>query len=283
MPNFAIKHKVSTFSSENLKRTLSLFQMWAGSFLFTKAVVGNFTDAAHALRTTVFGATVALGFWSLARHKYLPTQTVLLAITSATLVIFLVGAFILKSLSFHHLLLLFFVLAMQISVLISSSGYLKYLAIVLGAVLLVGNVNALILAHKTLEKTGGVGYHNEMFSRIAETISSKCDDCYPVFISWGAHLQFLFLTEGQQKYSFLLNPAMNTLKDLIYQHGKIALVGSVADLDNLEFSTKEKDIDEFNTIELRQRDGVLVYKIRMLRLSDDVRKNPLSLSLDITN
>jgi len=281
MPNFAIKNNLATFSFDNFQRIILLFEGGLGNFSFTRGVVGHFRNPDLNFRFFIFVAIAVLGLWGILRRKYLFNQTVLLSITSGILTIYLIGAFFLKALSFHHLLPLFFVLAIQAAVLISGRGYIKYLLIPFGAVLLGGNVNALILAHNSLDKTGGLSFHNEMYTQVAEILHSECADCFPVFISWGLHLQFLFLTEGQEKYAFLPGITAEKINKLIFQHGKIVLIGTANDLDDIEFSKNE--IDEFHSVELRQRDGVRLYEMRMLQISDDRLEFFSSLTLEVAN
>ena len=87
------------------------------------------------------------------------------------------------------------------------------------------------------------------------------------------------MTAGQQEYKFLPEASASALKELIYQHRKIVLVGSAADLENIKFDAN--DIDEFNSIDLRQRDGILLYKMRMLVVVDDKRNKMKSMGLTV--
>ena len=269
IPDFAILNHIPYLSFENLQRIWVIFKGSLSGFLFTKGIVGNFKDIIPDIRLIIFIITTAFSFWFLSCRKYLINQKALIATTSAMVIVYLIATFALKALSFHHLLPLFFVLIMQISIFMSGRYFLKYLFIFLGLILLLSNVNGLILAHSALEKTGGLGYHNETFTQSAEKLKSECDDCHPVFVSWGIHLQFLFLTDGKKQYSFLPHSTSDTLKDFIYEHKKIALIGVSHDLEKFEFNPKE--IIEFNSINLKQRNGVELYKIIMLRSVDNYR------------
>jgi len=270
LPQFAIENNLHTFSQDNVHRTLLLFIKGFGDFPFTKGVTGTFRVSCVYLRFFFFIAIVIGGIFEIMRRKCSFSQIILFVIICGTFATYLLGAFFLKSLSFHHLLPLFFFLVIQLAVLISINGYTKYLFIPLGIILLVSNVNTLILAHGSLVRTGGYGYHNEMYQQCDNILSSECDDCFPIFISWGVHLQYLFLTNGQKKFAFIPGITPKEIRDLLVKHGKIALIGSVKDISDVEFS--DYGIIDYHSVELRQRDGVGLYKIIMLKISNDKPK-----------
>jgi hypothetical protein len=265
MPDFATSSNVATVSLENIRRTIALFNGGLSGFLFTKSIVGNFTSITPILRQVVFTVTVLFGFiFIFTNRKKIFAKTISICITSSIIIIYMIAGFIFKALNFHHLLPLFFILIFQISIFISCRGYLRYLFGVVAVILLVTNIAGLVHAHNTLEETGGLGYHNEVISNSYKIISTECPGCHTVFISWGLHLQFLFLSEGKQKYSFAPRLTSETLEGVLLKFKKIALVGSFSDVDKIIFDSN--NIKDIKTFELKQRDGIVLYKIRILSI-----------------
>lgn len=82
-----------------------------------------------------------------------------------------------------------------------------------------------VAANVTLRETGGVGLYAREYSEIESNIRTTCPECFPVFVSWGMNLQFLFLTEGSTSFAWIPGRG-SRLTEALDTHSSIVLVGS---------------------------------------------------------
>lgn len=281
MPEFALRDKTALLSIDNLVRMKNLFLSSLSKFSLTKSVVGQFSISASWLRTFSFSALALLSLWTVLRTDNTDKVTRTIYLTLVILLTFVIGAFFLKGMHAHHMLPLYFVLAIQASLLICLPGITRYLSAIMVGILLFGNVYALNLSHSSLENTAGRKYHNENYAAVARILKEECAECHPVFTLWGHHLSYLFLTKGIKEYTYLPSAETSKLKTLLYQYGHIAIITDAKTFKSMEFNRNDMDLSR--TLYMRQRNGTPQYEIHILKISQRKLDLISSASLEVTD
>jgi hypothetical protein len=220
-----MENQTPTFSWENVKRLLAMVHGAFGAFGFARNVVGEFRVDWVAVRLAAIAASLLailfLGFRKSAADAGAKT---LYLFSSALIVIYLVAAFFLKSLTYHHMVPVSILVVVLAASLTTRPDRLRVLGWAVCGLLLATNITGLVSAHSELRRTGGQALHNEMVSEPAAIFRTTLRDYHPVFASWGFHLQYLFQTEGRSPYTFMTRPDRTKIQRAMDRHGAVAVV-----------------------------------------------------------
>jgi hypothetical protein len=225
VPKHALTRPMPVLSLDNLDRFWTLMQASIGRFIYTQGVVGHFNDAFSPLRLAsigIAGAALAVAWFKTPKPEQ--SQRGFYVTAAAAVGLSLLGAFVLKGTDTHHIIPLATLLFLLVASLASQSAPLCYVAFVACGLLIFTNTVSLFRAHRSLNETGGLAYHNEAYSVPAQLFRTTFKDYHPVFASWGSHLQFLFQTAGTVPYSFVGAPSANRINRLAQQQGKVAII-----------------------------------------------------------
>lgn len=254
---------------ENLQRALKKLRNGLGSHRFAGSIVGGLHYDFWQVR--IMAMLVAIATWLVLvvrggtsgapRRAFLATIGIFAAL-------FMVALYKLVSLNLHHLIPLSLVLAMAVCCLVALPGVPRIMGSCAFAVLLATNSVAMVDAHASLERTGGRGYHNEVYSLPASLMDTEgLQDHFPVFAGWGFHLQFLFQTRGERPYAFMSHPDSGRIRKLGDKHGNLAVFVNRRD--------REAFLGGFHPaseLQLRQRDGRDLYSIMLLPAGSGVSR-----------
>ncbi|ADH91056.1 hypothetical protein Snov_3786 [Ancylobacter novellus DSM 506] len=258
MPGFALAESIPTFSVENLRRMSNLIQGGFGYYGHALGVVGYFRDNYSTVRLAIIGGMLALLVVTALRSRSPDsTKSAFYLVASGCVAAFITGAFFLKAINYHHFIAYAVVVYMLMASLIASDRVVKTIAIAACSVLIATNLVALHAAHKALNKTGGLAYHNEAYSVPAELFRTTLKDYRPVFASWGSHLQFLFQTRGRIPYTFIGSPSTAEFSTLVKQYGKIAIIIGVKERRTVTDFGGPVDFE----MHFSQRDGAPLFDI----------------------
>ena len=260
VPDWAERPSIERFSLENLSRLKTIVMGSFASSDFAGGITGRFSTEAEKLRILAF--LIAAGLCALiavSRRAFAVDQRAFFWLVGAILLLHLTAMFLLKATSVHHLLPVTTIAAAACASTISIQGWFKYLALGICAILLVSNLASLRAAHASLLETGGRGYHNESYSLAPRMLAGPLKDYHPVFVGWGSHLQFLFLTDGRMPYSFAWGPDPERVSGLLKRHERAAVVVPHGDSD---FVGKHFVVSE--RVDFRQRNGQALFAIFLL-------------------
>lgn len=224
LPSFA-KNKVATFSTENLRRVLGLWKRSLVEYADPRDVVGQFRVPAGTFAVALGILLVLVLLFFLWETSRFPTSTEFVLLGWPVLS-FAVCTFFLQGLKAHH----FTIVVLPILALFaggltrSRQGGATMRAVGLTA-MVAGTFVMFVAANVTLRETGGVGLYAREYSEIESNIRTTCPECFPVFVSWGMNLQFLFLTEGSTSFAWIPGRG-SRLTEALDTHSSIVLVGS---------------------------------------------------------
>lgn len=260
MPEFAQKSNILTFSKDNYLRIINLFWFGLGDFAFSKQVVGHYHSFLSSLRLAFLFIAVAMSaFFAWKGFKNKTGNGLLFLIILAVLLLYIFGMALLKAVSFHHLIPFIFIICLVVAAFTAVIGKAKWVAVIIVTVVMLTNTSSLYGAQRTLQITGGAGFHNEHYSSLAAVFATELEGYHPFFASWGFHLPYLFQTKGCKAYSFTSDFTEEAVEQYLHQHNKIAIVGLHSDnYRNLDQDLVKKKM-EFN-----QRDGRYLFDIILL-------------------
>lgn len=260
VPGFVLAVTIPTFSMENVAQVWALIRGSMASFDLARAIAGQFDVAGATARLFALGAAlIAVVAAFVSRPPVGPAWRGIVAAAAVASVLFLAAAFFLKSMSVLHFIVFAVLIFILVSSLAGAGGLFRWISVAVCVALLATNVLSLLRAHKELRRTGGAGYHNEAYSMPASLFRTTLKDRYPVFASWGSHLQFLFQTGGRVPYSFIevLTPA--AVKEAIAAHEKTALI--ISKVDRASLGKVCGGVSEMN---FSQRDGRPLFDIVLI-------------------
>ena len=256
-PPFVLANNNSILSIKNLFNSLSLLQQ--GGYHITKSIAGYYHDNNKIFMTLIFIIVQILMLNCLIVRKCNSNERIFFFLTYVIFILFFFGAFILKSLNFHHALTLQIVFYFQIILILKV--YTKKLFIYCFIIIIVGfNFKSLSLAHHQLEYNGGHSYFNEKYSTVPLEISKQNNDVI-VFTSWGFHLQFLFLTKGKKKYYF--TSKLNKIDEILKNNLDIILIGK-KNKQITEYLKNNKDVN-FQIEIIKSRANMELFEVIKLK------------------
>jgi len=260
MPSFALKNQIPTFSWANVERLASTLHNAFDTFGFARNIVGQFdTEMGMVRAVAIFAVLVSVLVVYLRRMEGRTQARVLYAGSLASIAIYLVAAFFLKSLTYHHLVPVSILIVLLAASLINQTSKIRLLGMAACAVLLASNVSGLFAAHSQLRHTGGQALHNETVSLPAVMFRTTLAGYHPVFASWGFHLQYLFQTEGKSPYTFMTKVNREKIQRAIARHGPVAVV-----VWNDQRDAVLKDFTPTQEYKFTQRDGKPLYSILLM-------------------
>ena len=258
IPAFAQKSALPIISLLNLERFIDLLNGAIGSFSFTRALVGNFITPFSEVRwVIVFVGLVSVIIFCLRSEGV--QKKFLLCITTIG-IIYTFSLFCFKGTNTHHAIPLVILLYMVISSGTTAPFLLRYILVGVMALFIATNIISLSWAHQSLEKTGGVGYHNESYNVPAYLFRNSLKDYHPIFSSWGHHLQFLFQTKGSIPYSFISARYPDRINAAIKEFGKVAIIVNQKDFP-IEGIDKH---DIKSALQFSQRNGPSLFYILLI-------------------
>lgn len=262
MPAWA-ERKIDTLSLENIQRVFSIVYNAFIDFSYPRYVAGWFEPVGRVPRAVLvcvmFFAGLLPLLLSTELKRKVPEVRHVLIVLVLSLCLYVIGAFLLKATTAHHLIPLLFLLAVLYSGYFLVNARFSRVFSVLMAGVIVINVVCVFRAHKALDKTGGFGVFNEAYGMPAELMRTAFSEYHPVFVGWGFHLPFLFLTRGEIPYSFVGAGAGNIDK-LMAKHYRLVVFVNENERAQLDFSSfRIRDILNFH-----QRDGVPLYNAYLL-------------------
>jgi len=170
----------------------------------------------------------------------------------------------LKSINHHHLIPFHAFFLAAASSLIATKGWMRPPVVLALLLLSCTSLFSTISAQGQLRKNGGMGFHNEMVTLPAKVLPTAFRDYHPVFVSWGFHLQYLFLTEGKSPYTFMGKPVPDRIEAALRKYGKLAIVVSASDRAQLL-----KSIEQGREYKIHSRKGTYLYSIVLASSKSD--------------
>jgi hypothetical protein len=258
MPDWAARESIPVLSLNNLSRLVTITTGAFGSHTFATSIAGSVKPDLTGLRMILYAILVAVTLWTLTRRDEHTRRAWFVSIT-AMLLVYFSALFLLKATSVHHLVPLTLLAALLCGSLIGLDDVRRWIGSSLCLLLVVTN---LIVAHaifQRLGETGGQGYHNEYHTHIATTLTGPLANHHPVFTTWGFHLQFLFLTDGQHPYTYLGDADHERIENLLRDHRSLALIVRSHD--------RQIILDRFHPdheLVYSQRNGVELFRIMLL-------------------
>ena len=260
-PDWAARSSISLFSKENFSRFGNVTIGALGTYEFAQGVIGRFPTAFPDFRLVAFASAILLAVAALAkRWSDYVSQRAFFWLMGGIFTLYLVAIFLLKATSVHHMLPATVLAAAFCAGLVTIRSPLRIAAISIGFILLFTNLLTINSAHNRLNETGGHGYHNESYSVITSVLTEQHGSYHPVFIGWGFHLQFQFLTEGKEPYNFMWQPRIELIRELLDQHDKVAIISDVYNDETIKQAFEVEEVLHFG-----QRDGVELFTIALIR------------------
>jgi len=266
VPKFAQKKAAPFASSENLDHVYQVLRGAFGSFDFARHITTFVTPSNWAnlrLLAVALGLTLLPALYFFLRRKSAPLSgehRVVQGVFWTTFAIYMLSLFFVRSINLHHLIPLSMFVALYIASM-SGAGFpiVRKWAIGLSVIMLLVGGASTFQAQQALRRVGGSGLHNEVVSMPADFFRTTLKGYHPVFVSWGFHLQYLFLTEGKSPYTFMSRPNADRIRKALADNGKVGIVVSNADRAEL---LKVVDLDQ--EIRLTSRDGRPIYSIGLI-------------------
>ncbi len=233
MPDWAARESMAVLGADNLRRMWTLIQAAFGSFALATAMAGGGEPPFSGVRLIVWAVLGLLLLYHLPQRAGITgRQRSVIAAAMILVLSSLAGLWWFKATSVHHMLVVTLIATAACAALLRvGRPALRALAGLGMGVLLLTNLLAGVSIHRALQASGGAGYHNESHALVANLMAGPLRDHYPVFVSWGQHLQFLFLTEGNQPYAFHGRVIEDRLLELRANRGPLAVVAGPAEID----------------------------------------------------
>jgi hypothetical protein len=271
MPDWTVREAMPVLSLQNLERLQGMAMGAFGTHDFASWITGRIAADHANLRLMAFGTGLLLiGVCFSSPKLRAPERQVFFATSISICLLYFAGLLVFKATSVHHLLPLTVLASALVAALIGCRGVVRWLGAAACLILVVSNLLATQSAQVKLQETGGRGFHNENYSRIAPVLSDQLGEYHPVFTGWGFHLQFLFLTDGRSPYTVTHRPSIDRLQSLLHRHERLAVVVAAADRLTVLDVFVAKD-------ELRyaQRNGTELFSILLLSIDDQVHGPPM--------
>lgn len=200
----AAQASFETLSFQNVDRILELINGSLVKYSFAQGVSGPFTY----LGSSALGLVLLLALvYSLIRYQSLRKSIAIEAkltidVILAGAALSLAGAFVLHLINFHHLIVFIVLFYIALVLMLHHTIRGKWIFALITSLIFLIQCGALKNFHTALVNSQGVGYHNVAW--MAPGAGQKfCSDSETyVFVGWGAHLQYLFLTGGKENFVF---------------------------------------------------------------------------------
>jgi hypothetical protein len=224
LPTYA-ESRLPPASIANIERTMLLWRHSLVEFALPRSIYGQFLAPSNLVANLIFVGLGAVCVYSIVRQVR-ERSYVTLALVSLPLCMVLGACFAFQALNVHHMTVAYMLALAQLAVALRFPA--RYRLAQAGVIV---GVFALLLVtfaagNLKLRETGGVGNHAREYSEIEVNVRTACDDCLPVFASWGTHLQYLFLTAGKKDFVFLTDDAK--ISGVLKRHKKILVIGDTA-------------------------------------------------------